>query len=112
MDLVLTKHVSFPIEGEPAEDEWLRTAYIDKREAVYIPAALIDNDEELILDFVEVDGVAFKNDGHLYIQADWACSVFPHHVVFLERIQNSVRRIHTMRKTQEARKIKAEYNIQ
>ena len=113
-ELALTKHVCEPLGSDDpaASTEWMRTAYIDSTDNVFVPASLISACEDSVLDRVEVDGVAFMDAGHLYVQVAWACNVYPDRMQSLDYIQQSVRRVHQHKKNIRSRFVKQKYDVQ
>lgn len=114
MNLSLIKHVSPNLDDGDAEfeAEWLRSAYIDRNDEVFVPAALLSDCEQSVLENVEVDGVAFVDEGHLYVQVTWAKNVYPTRFQALVVIEKSVRKVHQIKKNLRAREIKTKFDVQ
>lgn len=112
MQLELYRHVSPVFDTQDPDAEWLRTAFVDKKlTCVFVPAAIIGC-EHKVFEQVEVDGVAFLDNEHVYVKVDWACNVFPDVVDVLKTIEKSVMRVHQMTMTIKNKVILKKYDIQ
>lgn len=92
------RHVAPLLNATDTDPAWLRTAFVDEQERVFLPARLISQDEGSVMLRVESDGVAFVDAGHAYVLVTWACSVFPDREDFLEEIEATVLRVHRRKK--------------
>lgn len=111
MRLELFRHVADPLDDQDNQ-EWLRVAFIGKKDTVYVPAALCSDCEHSVFEKVHRDGVAFIDGEHLYVEVEWAKSVYPHHASLLDNIQQSVTRIHRMRRVAKTKVDAKKYDIQ
>ena len=76
--------------GQPVMPEWLRSAAMDQKGRIYVPAAIGGN-ENIVFFKVAYDGVpVVTSDDHLYVPIDWLIKEYPKERGDLEHIRMRV----------------------